>query len=132
VKGRYRVNWKDVAEEPNLREDEGWVNMRVQFALGEATGSDNLVLGRTVLPPRARHEPHSHPNCDEFLFVVRGRGTIYTETGEEPAGEDDVIFTRAGSVHGFNNTSDDDVLLLWGWSGAGSLDAAGYELHGHR
>lgn len=132
MKGRYRVNWKEVREEPNLREDEGWVNMRVQFALGEATGSDQLTLGRTVLPPGARHEPHSHPNCDEFLFVVRGRGTIYTDEGEEPAGQDDVIFTRAGHVHGFNNTSDDDVLLLWGWSGAGSLDAAGYQHHGHR
>jgi hypothetical protein len=30
--------------------------------------------------------------------------------------------------HGFDNTSGEDVLLLWGWSGAGSLDAAGYEL----
>jgi mannose-6-phosphate isomerase-like protein (cupin superfamily) len=130
--GRYRVNWKDVPEEPNLREDEGWVRMRVQFALGEKAGSDRLTLGRTLLPPGARHDPHSHPNCDEFLFVVRGRGAIYTDEGEEPAGEDDVIFTQAGHVHGFNNTSDEDVLLLWGWSGAGSLDAAGYELHGHR
>ena len=49
----------------------------------------------------------------------------------EAAGEDDVIFTPAGYVHGFNNTSDGDVLLLWGWRGAGSLDAAGYELHHH-
>jgi len=132
VKGRYRVNWKDVPEEPNLREYEGWVNMRVQFAVGDKTGSDKMTLGRTLLPPGARHEPNSHPNCDEFLFVVRGHGTIYTEEGEEPAGQDDVIFTRAGYVHGFNNTSGDDVLLLWGWSGAGSLDAAGYELHSHR
>jgi quercetin dioxygenase-like cupin family protein len=126
VTGRYRINWKDVPEEPNLREDEGWVRMRVQ------TGSDRLLLGRTVLPPGARHEPHSHPNCDEFLFVVSGHGTIYTDDGEEPAGEDDVVFTPAGYVHGFNNTSDHDVLLLWGWPGAGSLDTAGYELHSHR
>ena len=131
MKDRYRVNWKDVREEPNLREDEGWVRMKVQFGVSAATGSDQLLLGRTVLPPGARHEPHSHPNCDEFLFVVRGRGTIYTDDGEEAAGEDDVIFTPAGYVHGFNNTSDGDVLLLWGWRGAGSLDAAGYELHNH-
>ena len=129
---RYRVNWKDVAVERNLREDEGWVNMRVQFAVGEKNGSDALTLGRTVLPPGARHEPHSHPNCDEFLFVVRGHGMIYTDEGEEPAGADDVIFTRAGRVHGFNNTSNEEVLLLWGWSGAGSLAAAGYELPDHR
>ena len=87
--------------------------------------------GSTDSPPGARHEPHSHPNCDEFLFVVRGQGTIYTDDGEEAAGEDDVIFTPAGYVHGFNNTSSAEVLLLWGWRGAGSLDRAGYELHSH-
>lgn len=128
----FRVNWKDVPAEPNLREEEGWVRMRVQFGLGARTGSDQLLLGRTVLPPGARHERHSHPNCDEFLFVVRGHGMIYTDEGEEPAGPDDLIFTPAGRAHGFNNTSEEEVLLLWGWSGAGSLQAAGYELHDHR
>ena len=39
-----------------------------------------------------------------------------------------MIFTPRGNFHGFDNTSDEDVLLIWGWSGAGSLDAAGYEL----
>ena len=106
--------------------------MRVQFGLGAKTGSDQLLLGRTVLPPGARHERHSHPNCDEFLFVVRGQGVIYTGEGEEPAGPDDLIFTPAGHAHGFNNTSEEEVLLLWGWRGAGSLSAAGYELHDHR
>jgi quercetin dioxygenase-like cupin family protein len=130
--GRHQVNWKDVPLEPDLREEDGWVRMQVQFAVGERTGSDRLLLGRTVLPPGARHDPHRHPHCDEFLFVVRGHGMVYTDDGEVPAGEGDVIFTPTGGVHGFNNTSDQDVVLLWGWSGAGSLGTAGYELAGHR
>jgi quercetin dioxygenase-like cupin family protein len=128
---RHHVNWKDVPLEPNLREEEGWVRMQVQFGVGERTGSQRLLLGRTVLPPGARHDPHRHPNCDEFLFVVHGRGVVFTDDGDQPAGEGDVIFTPGGSVHGFNNTSDEDVVLLWGWSGAGSLEAAGYELPSH-
>ena len=40
----------------------------------------------------------------------------------------DVVFTPRGNWHGYVNTSDEDVLLIWGWSGAGSLDAAGYDL----
>jgi hypothetical protein len=39
-----------------------------------------------------------------------------------------VIFTPRGHFHGFDNTGDEDVLLIWGWSGAGSLAAAGYTL----
>ena len=42
--------------------------------------------------------------------------------------EGDVIFTERGHWHGFDNTGDEDVTLVWGWSGAGSLEDAGYEV----
>jgi quercetin dioxygenase-like cupin family protein len=127
----YRTAIADVPLAQGLREEEGWVDMRVQFLIDAAgAGSDNLVVGRTVLPAGARHERHLHPDADEFLVVLRGKGEIYTDEGEEPAAEGDVVFTPRGHWHGFNNTSDEDVLLFWGWSGAGSLDAAGYELPG--
>ena len=125
----FRTRIADVPLEQGLREDEGWIDMRVQFLIDARTaGSEDLVVGRTVLPPGARHERHAHPNCEEFLVVLAGDGEIYTDDGREPAGEGDVIFTPRNHWHGFDNTSDSDVLLLWGWSGAGSLDAAGYEL----
>lgn len=127
----YRTTIGDVPLARGLREEEGWVDMRVQFLIDAAgAGSENLVVGRTVLPAGARHERHLHPNADEFLVVLRGSGEIYTDEGEEPAGEGDVVFTPRGHWHGFNNTTEDEVLLFWGWSGAGSLEAAGYELPG--
>jgi quercetin dioxygenase-like cupin family protein len=125
----YRTTIHDVPLERGLREDEGWVDMQVQFLIDERTaGSRGLVVGRTVLPPGARHDRHRHPNCNEFLVVMSGRGEIYTDEGTQPSEAGDVLFTPAGHWHGFNNTSDDDVLLIWGWEGAGSLAAAGYEL----
>jgi len=125
----YRTRIDDVPLEQGLREDEGWVDMRVQFLIDEAcAGAETLVVGRTVLPPGARHERHRHPNCNEFLVVMSGSGEVYTDAGTEPSKAGDVIYTPAGHWHGFNNTSDDDVLLIWGWEGAGSLEAAGYEL----
>ena len=125
----YRTRVADVPLEQGLREEEGWVDMQVQFLLdARSAGTDRLVVGRTVLPPGARHERHRHPRCDEFLVVLTGRGEIYTDAGREPAEAGDVLFTPAGHWHGFDNTCDEDVLLLWGWSGAGSLEQAGYEL----
>ena len=125
----YRTTIADVPLEQGLREDEGWIDMRVQFLIDERTaGSEGLVVGRTVLAPGARHERHRHPNCNEFLVVMSGRGEVYTDEGTERSQAGDVIFTPAGHWHGFNNTSDEDVLLIWGWEGAGSLEAAGYEL----
>jgi quercetin dioxygenase-like cupin family protein len=125
----YRRNIRDVPLEEGLRPEEGWVEMQVQFLIDERTaGSRQLVVGRTLLPPGARHERHRHTNADEFLLVTSGRGVIYTDEGEEPSEAGDVVFTPAGQWHGFENRSDEEVLLIWGWSRAGSLEAAGYEL----
>jgi quercetin dioxygenase-like cupin family protein len=125
----YRTNIAEVPLESGLREEDGWVDMRVQFLIDERrAGTPELVFGRTVLPPGSRHERHRHPNCDEFLLVISGSGEIYTNEGREPAAAGDVVFTPAGHWHGFDNTSEEDALLIWGWRGAGSLEAAGYEL----
>ena len=125
---RYRTNLHQVPHVGGLSTEEGWVDMRVQFLIDQAgAGSEKLVVGWTVLPPGARHERHRHPNADEFFIVLRGTGTIYTDNADEPAGEGDVVFTRRGEWHGFNNTGLGEVTLVWGWSGAGSLEAAGYE-----
>ena len=84
----YRTRIADVPLEQGLREDEGWIDMRVQFLIDARTaGSEDLVVGRTVLSPGARHERHAHPNCEEFLVVLAGEGEIYTDDGREPAGE---------------------------------------------
>ncbi len=125
----YRTNLRDVPHVEGLTPEEGWIDMQVQFLIDQqSAGSDKLVLGYTVLPPGARHERHRHFHADEFLLVLKGHGFIYTDDGEEPSGPGDVIFTRRGHWHGFNNTSDEEVVLVWGWSGAGSLEAAGYEV----
>jgi quercetin dioxygenase-like cupin family protein len=111
-----------------LRSEEGWVDMQVRFLVDQAAGSDDFLLGWTVLAPGARHERHRHPDADEFFIVLAGHGEVYTDDQREPAGKHDVIFTPRGHWHGFDNTGDEDVVLVWGWSGAGSLQAAGYEI----
>jgi mannose-6-phosphate isomerase-like protein (cupin superfamily) len=40
----------------------------------------------------------------------------------------DVVYSPRGVWHGFNNTSNEDVVLVWGWMGAGSIEASGYEV----
>lgn len=125
----YRTNIRDVPLAGGLSRDEGWIDMQVQFLIDErSAGTSSLVVGRTVIPPGGRHDRHRHPHADEFLVVLAGRGHVYTDEETQPAVEGDVIFTPAGYWHGFVNTSSEDALLFWGWSGAGSLEAAGYEL----
>lgn len=124
----FRTNLDEVPLVPGLRKEEGWVEMQVQFLIDQQkAGTDDFLLGWTVLPPGARHDRHRHHDADEFFVVLEGSGMIYTDDGREPAGKGDVVYTPRGHWHGFDNTGDEDVVLVWGWSGAGSLEATGYE-----
>lgn len=125
----YRTNIRNVPPVAGLKKEDGWVDMKVQFLIDKKTAnSERMLVGWTVLPPGAAHQHHKHRNADEFWIVIKGKGVMYTDKGEEPSGEGDVVFTPAGYWHGFRNTSDEDVVLVWGWSGAGSLEDSGYEV----
>jgi mannose-6-phosphate isomerase-like protein (cupin superfamily) len=127
----YRTRVEDVPLVEGLTREDGWIDMQVRFLIDEAScGSDKLTFGWTVMKPGASHEKHRHFHCDEFLVVMSGSGIIFTDEEEEPATKGDVVFTPRGHWHGFRNTSNEEALLVWGWSGAGSLQAAGYEV-GH-
>ena len=124
----FRTTLDQVPLVPGLKREEGWVEMQVQFLVDELkAGTSDFLLGWTVLPPGARHDRHRHHNADEFFVVLQGSGMIYTNEGREPAQKGDVIYTPRGHWHGFDNTGPEDVVLVWGWTGAGSLEATGYE-----
>ena len=125
----YRTNIRNVPKVESLPREDGWVDMQVQFLIDKKSAGANHVVGWTVLKPGARHERHRHHNCDEFFIVIKGRGHIYSDLGEEPSVEGDVVYSPRGCWHGFNNTSNEDVVLVWGWMGAGSIEASGYEVH---
>jgi len=123
----YRTNIRDVPFVGGLKKEDGWVDMQVQFLIDKKTAnSERMLIGWTVLRPGAAHEHHMHHHADEFWIVLKGRGVMYTEHGEEASAEGDVVFTPAGHWHGFRNTSDEDVVLVWGWAGAASLEDSGY------
>ena len=95
---QYRTNIRDVPLVKGLREDEGWVDMQVQFLVDKKSAGANHVVGWTVLKPGARHERHLHTNCDEFFIVLKGHGHIYSDHGEEPSGEGDVVYSPRGCL----------------------------------
>jgi mannose-6-phosphate isomerase-like protein (cupin superfamily) len=124
----YRTNRRNVPMVEGLPREDGWVDMQVQFLIDKQSAGANHVVGWTVLKPGGRHERHRHHNCDEFFIVIKGRGHIYSDLGEEPSVEGDVVYSPRGCWHGFNNTSNEDVVLAWGWMGAGSVEDSGYEV----
>ena len=124
----YRTNLRDVPTVAGLKRDDGWIDMQVQFLVDRKSAGANHVVGWTVLRPGASHEQHLHRNCDEFFIVLKGHGHVITDEGRKPSAEGDVVYSPRGCWHGFSNTSAEDVVLVWGWMGAGSIEDSGYEV----
>jgi quercetin dioxygenase-like cupin family protein len=124
----YRTNIGDVPRVEALARADGWVDTQVQLLIDKTSAGADHVVGRTVLTPGARHNHHRHLNCDAFFIVLKGHGMILTDAGDTPAREGDVIYLPRGCWHGFDNTSNEEVVLVWGLLGAGSIEASGYQV----
>ncbi len=127
---RYRVASGSVDPDPSLRADEGWIDMEVRWLITEETmPSEHTVVGRTVLQPGSKHDIHRHPHAEEWEYVISGSAIKHVGDDHVRLDEGDLVFVPAGVYHGLENASSDrPVVTLWGYSGAASLSAAGYEL----
>ncbi|MCB1488560.1 MAG: cupin domain-containing protein [Bauldia sp.] len=127
---RFKIRPETVPYDKTLREDRGWIKMAVRWLVTEDTaGSEMSVIGKTILAPGigSKHDLHRHPNAEEWEYVIHGKGikhigdeTISLETG-------DLSFVPRNTYHALENGSETEPLItLWGYSGAPSLEKAGY------
>jgi mannose-6-phosphate isomerase-like protein (cupin superfamily) len=119
----FRTNIRNVPKREGLPGDAGTIDLRLLIDKASA-GADN-TLGWSVLKPGARHGARRLRNCDAFFIVLKGHGHLIADTGREPCAEGDVIYCPRGVRHGFDNTSSEDAVVLWGLLGAGSIEAGG-------
>ncbi|WP_396659396.1 cupin domain-containing protein [Microbacterium sp.] len=79
--------------------------------------------------PGSRHELNRHPNAEEWEYVVAGAALkrIGDRLVRLEAG--DVVFVPKGEYHSLENASaTEPVVTIWGYSGAATLEQAGYLL----
>ena len=75
--------------------------------------SGRLGLARFVVPPGVvGAAPHVHHEHDETFYVLHGALTVATSEGETALLPGDLAYAPRGSVHGFRNASDEEVVAL--------------------
>ncbi len=87
------------------------------YASGALGNSPDMTVGRCVIKPGQSNPRHSHPNCWEVLFVVRG--TIrHTISGSEEAemNPGDSIAVPPGLPHHARNVGKEPAELLISFS----------------
>ena len=102
-------------------------HLDVRWVVGEHTGASLIAFGQSTYPHKATHENHHHPNAEEVVMVVKGRGTQIVGDRSLDLGPGDICFIPRGTPHRITGTSEsEDLVILWAFGGAASIEQAGY------
>jgi oxalate decarboxylase/phosphoglucose isomerase-like protein (cupin superfamily) len=122
----YKVSVRETESSPGVPEW-GWVDMDVRWLITkESVGASRTVFGVTYFPPGARHEIHRHPNAEEVEYLITGSGIAYVDDDAVELGPGEAVFVPQNAYHGFENTSEAEVVMAWCYAGAASLEDAGF------
>jgi len=101
-------------------------HLDVRWTIGAHTGAELVAFGRSTYPRGATHPNHYHPNADEVVMVLSGRGVQIVGPDALEVGPGDVCFIPRQTPHRITGGSDEDLVILWAFGGAADLDMAGY------
>jgi len=75
------------------------------------TGEHEQVVVMTI-PPGGEIGEEVHPDTDQLLSFIDGRGEAELEGQTSEVGPNDLVFVRAGMRHNFRNTGDSPLRLI--------------------
>ena len=89
---------------------------RHALSLGDLCGLGKVGIHFTLVKPgKSTTELHTHKNCDEFMFILSGEGTLTLDQEAVAVSEGDFIGLPArGPAHLLTNTGDRDLVYLVG------------------
>lgn len=75
------------------------------------TGEHEQVVVMTI-PPGGEIGEEVHPDTDQLLTFVDGRGEAQLDGRSSEVGPNDLVFVHAGTRHNFLNTGDTPLRLI--------------------
>lgn len=109
-----------------LPRGKGWAVSDFRLPIGRHNGSPNALFWARLAPGDVHHR-HRFDNCEVLYYVIRGDGIV--------GAGDEVARVRGGHVHHLargvehfmaNASANDTLEVIGVWTGAGSLEEAGY------
>jgi quercetin dioxygenase-like cupin family protein len=96
----------------------------------EMGGARNLTFGYARFDPKTSfHKKHVHPNAEEVLYILSGKGIGGVGEGSKEVEmvQGDTVWVPKGSVHWLYNPFDTPCETLFIYA-APSLASAGYKI----
>ena len=76
----------------------------------QIAGAKKIKVKITEWLPGHVHKEHMHPDQEEVIFVLSGKGMAQTQDGKKEIGPGSVVFIGAGESHETWNLSDSESL----------------------
>ena len=97
------------------------------IAIDEDTvGAKEITFGYSEFAPGSSvHKPHIHPDCEEVMYILKGRGISGLNGMDFICKEKDILFVPKGAEHYFYNPFDESCCFVFLYT-KGSLKGAGY------
>lgn len=83
---------------------------------------EDFALGMTIIGVNKRHEVHAHVENKEIIVVYEGIGEAIIDGNIVSIEKDDIIEIEKNESHGFINTGNKELKLLWIYSPPGVAD----------
>ncbi len=103
------------ADADSARIEESWGSLC--WLAGRRVGNaQGLTLGRVVIKAGMSNPPHRHPNCEEALYLLRGRLRHFVGAEEVVLEAGDTLVVGAGMSHHAVNVGDEDADMIVAYS----------------
>ena len=123
------VHVDDVAPE-NMKKGEGWAISEFRLPITGKDGS-STTLFHSIFRPGSTHAKHLHSRCDEIAVYLRGHGIVGQGNERTEVRPGHCRLMPKGSEHFFyNETKDEEGLVIGFYVGAKDVKDTGYEFHG--
>lgn len=89
----------------------------IEWLAGDEIGnSKELSLARVSLPPGKATDTHVHGNCEELVYVTRGRVECVSNGRSALLSPGEVAVVPRGAVHGLKNAGAEPVEVILSYS----------------
>ena len=101
---------------------------RVILVDEDSLGAEDITFGYSKFEPHTSiHKKHTHPEAEEIMFILKGKGITGIKDEEFELKEGDTLFVPRGEKHWFYNPYDEACEFIFIYT-KNSLAKAGYKL----
>lgn len=126
-KNKYLIRLGEGRDEPIKDLDGASREILVDAQQGDA---EDVTFGFSRFEPRTSlHKKHTHPEAEEIMYILKGRGMAGAGEDEFEVKAGDTLWIPRGAVHWFYNPFDEACEFVFLYTRP-TLKSAGYHLTG--